>query len=232
MSPDWVRLNAVAARLKELKSRAESVQVADQSPLAALLYSEIAELEAEREKLVGRMLDSTARMEAGREALTAAFATEFAGSAKSGAIQCPLLRELMVYWESLRSGDELPRKRDFNPLNLSVEVWPRLFLIDIADTMDFRIRLLGTYVIAGLGQDFTGHRIADDDTPGASQSMAYRLLRELYAKQAPQHYVGPPKFGKTKRFNKCEQIYLPLIDDPGQICAAVGAIDYPDADLG
>ena len=143
-------------------------------------------------------------------------------------IRHPLLKELYEYWKGLGASGGTPLKSRFDPVDLRAALWPRLHMIEIPEDGDVaRNRVLGTYVVAAVGLDFTGKRLSDSDIPGMTSSVTYALLQRLMVTGEPQHYFGPPNFGATGRFATHEQVLLPLSDEAGRIVGAVGALDYP-----
>ena len=81
-------------------------------------------------------------------------------------IHHPLLRDLYDYWQSLRAGDGLPRRADFDPFKL-----PRLLPFLIVNEVErapkgrlrFRIRLEGEAVVQARGRSAKGRYL---DEPG------------------------------------------------------------------
>ena len=139
------------------------------------------------------------------------------------------IQALFAYWDALPKFLDSPRKTDFDPVDLAVKVWPRLFMVDILEGQnEYRLRLLGTYLVEAYGRDFTGARFVDSEIPNVTRSQTYRLLGDLVATQKPQHYLGPTEFRFITDYAICEQILLPLVDDKGRIAHVVGAIDFPD----
>ena len=142
-------------------------------------------------------------------------------------IQHPLLKNLFEYWQALASAEGVARKSAFDPVELPTQLWGRLFIIDLSDEgKRRRLRLMGTYIIAAVGQDFTGWRLAEHDIPGITGSITYQLLEKLIAEARPQYFVGSPAFPATRHLRSHEQLVLPLTTDQGSLSAAVGGIDY------
>jgi len=72
------------------------------------------------------------------------------------------IRELHSYWRSIRPGEGLPSRDDFDPLALSAECWPYLWLLDVAhDPLRFRVRLMGTEITRYFRGEFTGKWLDD-----------------------------------------------------------------------
>jgi hypothetical protein len=57
------------------------------------------------------------------------------------------LRQLLDYWQRLKRDRSMPRKREFDPIDLPLPVLPRLFLIEfLGGAANYRLRLMGTYL--------------------------------------------------------------------------------------
>lgn len=68
------------------------------------------------------------------------------------------LQRLYDYWRSKRRGDRLPGRADLDPMEIP-DLLSRLVLIDVARGergCRYRFRLVGTEVVAAIGQDLTG----------------------------------------------------------------------------
>lgn len=140
----------------------------------------------------------------------------------------PALIGLKAYWDSLRNGDQPPSKRSFDVLGLPTEIWPRLFMIDkLANKPDFRIRILGSYLVAAYGQDFKGKLLTDDEIPCITNSITYHLLGNVLKNRDSEYYFGRTDFRFTSQYAETEQILLPLVCEQGLVSVIVGAIDFP-----
>jgi PAS domain-containing protein len=73
----------------------------------------------------------------------------------------PLIKELLAYWERKRGMRLAPRRADIDPADLRMHL-PNIFMVDVLDGGgDFRYRLIGTAIVAGLGRDSTGKRLSE-----------------------------------------------------------------------
>jgi PAS domain len=73
----------------------------------------------------------------------------------------PLIKELVAYWERKRGMRLAPRRADVDPVDLRMHL-PNIFMVDVLDGGgDFRYRLIGTAIVAGLGRDSTGKRLSE-----------------------------------------------------------------------
>lgn len=138
-----------------------------------------------------------------------------------------LLATLYQYWRSLKRTDGVPLKQAFNPIDLPGSVWPRIFMLDILDGPEnYRVRLLGTYLVDAYSRDLTGHRLVESEMPGITASATWRMLPALVAKREAQYYFGPTNFKFGDMYKRIEQVLMPLADDRGDIRYAIGGIDF------
>jgi hypothetical protein len=137
------------------------------------------------------------------------------------------LATLYDYWRAL-APEGMPRRRDFDPVGLPGEVWPRLYLVKTGPRVEeCQLRVLGTYIVAAYGRDFTGRHCNDGEIPRFSVSNTAGLLDRLLREPAARHHFGKTSFRFFDDYRTCEQVLLPLADDTGRLCAAIGAVDFP-----
>jgi hypothetical protein len=139
----------------------------------------------------------------------------------------PLLVTLYRYWRSLAPAGEVPRKCAFNPIDLPGAVWPRIFLLDILEgRQNYRVRLLGTYLVDACGRDLTGLHLVESEIPRIERSATWRMLPALVVEREPQYYFGPTSFRFGDVYQRIEQILMPLADDYGDVRYALGGLDF------
>jgi hypothetical protein len=141
----------------------------------------------------------------------------------------PSLRQLLGYWQRLKGARSMPRKREFDPIELSPRVLPRLFIVEFLEGAEnYRLRLMGTYLRDTCGREFTWRRLVDDEMPGVTRTDTYRFLGVMAKTGEPQYNLGPSWFRFFDTYSLVEQLLLPLSDDNGHLAFAIGAVDYPD----
>jgi len=72
------------------------------------------------------------------------------------------LKELHAIWLSKCAGRHLPRRADFDPVDLPPKLLPWITIFDVEEGR-FRIRLVGTGIVEALGMDTTGRYL--DELP-------------------------------------------------------------------
>lgn len=75
------------------------------------------------------------------------------------------LHHLHDCWTKLACTDQIPARRDINPVDLGASLLPWIVLLDVlrsGDALDYRYRLLGTANVSMLGIDRTGQLLSDN----------------------------------------------------------------------
>lgn len=142
--------------------------------------------------------------------------------------QVPYIEALWSYWHRLADEASPPAKRRFDIVALPTDSWSRLILFDVLDgARDYRVRVMGTYLVEAYGADFTGRRLVDAEIPRVTNSASYQLLGRAVETRAPQHYLGPCGFQLGPGLDDVAMVVLPLTDAAGRVAHAIGSIHYP-----
>lgn len=137
----------------------------------------------------------------------------------------PQLAEFFEWWNGLRGERIGPRSGDIKPSSIRKHL-PQVFMLDVVDGgAEFRYRLIGTEIVAGMGRDSTGKTISEvyGDHPDAMK----RLIRSY-------EYVvkfRTPAFGHGKlfwhpeaRFRNYSACLLPVSDDGETVNMIIGEV--------
>ena len=93
-------------------------------------------------------------------------------------IEQEIQKKLFRYWDSKKTGSELPGRSDIHPEEI-VRLLPHVGLIDVLSENQFRYRLIGTEMVNLFQKDFTGMNVLD------SKKGEYgKALTSLYADAA------------------------------------------------
>ena len=77
--------------------------------------------------------------------------------------------DVIGYWASLRRGDRLPARRDFDPAMVKRHL-PTISLTQVwREPLDFRFRLAGTGLYPLYGKEITGRKLEDVYPPEAAE---------------------------------------------------------------
>ena len=124
-------------------------------------------------------------------------------------------REAWRYWHALRGERPIPARSDFDPASIT-GILPHVMLIEVLnDPIDFRYRLIGTYVDERLRERYTGRRAREfaDKGPGSRLwEQLCRVVEERRPVVSRLRYTGP-----DDRFKAAEEVMLPLTDDRDRI---------------
>jgi hypothetical protein len=114
---------------------------------------------------------------------------------------------LLSLWESKRRPLLLPRRSDFDPVNLK----PHLGWLCIAEVLpdrnDLIYRLIGTGIVETVGRDATRRRVSEILPAGA-----LRIFQHLMRAPQPTRTYGQVEW-RGKGYISHESLMLPLADD-------------------
>lgn len=134
----------------------------------------------------------------------------------------PELRRLLQHWETARSGDGLPSRARFAPVDVADLLSHMLFVEVIGSRPRFRYREVGIELIRIYGSDFTDRHI--DEMPRLFRTFAEPAYREVLSARGPTH--GSFRFVQNWWIAAYERLMLPLVDEDGTICEVAVGI-YP-----
>lgn len=142
------------------------------------------------------------------------------------AVNAPV-RAVLAYWLRLHDHERLPARERFNPLDLPSRILPHLFLLERGVGPHWRIRLLGSHLVAALGHDFTGRDLVDEQIPNISKSRTLRMLETVVATELPAHFHGQTEFRFRDTYGEHEQALLPFRRaDTNTVDVVLGVIVY------
>jgi hypothetical protein len=134
-------------------------------------------------------------------------------------IHHPLLRDLYDYWASLRGDLALPRRADFDPLQLP-RLLPFLIVNEVergpGGTMRFRIRLEGEGVVAARGHSARGRYLDEPGVVVLGEGVAEAYER-IVAERRPWYAEGTFRPDEL-RSGLLRRLALPFAgDDPERV---------------
>jgi hypothetical protein len=137
----------------------------------------------------------------------------------------PELRGLLEYWVAIHPGDRLPSRQDFDPLKVR-KALPNIVLTDVErDPYRFRIRLMGTAVVAAMQRDFTG-RYLDEVWPDAQNQLLVRHRVEVAETGLPNYRYGLSPTPFRLGFAPLERAFLPLAEDGERVDMILSMVAY------
>ena len=120
----------------------------------------------------------------------------------------PKIQAILDYWQSCRPGADLPGRQHLDPIDIPT-LLPNIWLIDVAhDPMRFRMRLVGTRVVAYAGEDNTGRWI-DEKWPDYNDTP----YRQVVERREPSWWRGASQFRPERSYVELERVRLPLARD-------------------
>ena len=138
-------------------------------------------------------------------------------------------RELFDYWRSKASPDNLPARRDIDPVEIPMLLpWITLYDVDWAEGRPrFRFRLVGTGIVRRYGRDATGMWF-EDAYEGEILERQVAAFSEVATMGRPlADSLSAPISGKE--FITSHKLILPLADDGARVDHMVAVILFDDA---
>ena len=137
------------------------------------------------------------------------------------------VQAVLGHWLGLHDRQRLPSRDRLDPVDLPRRALPHLFLLEYTVGEPWRLRLMGSHLVAALGHDFTGRRLVDEQIPSISKSRTVRLLASLVESGLPVHFHGRSDFRFNGGYADHEQVLLPFRRrDDDTIEIVLGAIVY------
>ena len=131
------------------------------------------------------------------------------------------IRELYSYWLSLRADRAAPARAQVDPMAMR-RTLPHLGLFDVEnDPRRYRVRIMGTEVVAWYGCDVTG-RYLDEIDLGPDPAPVFAILDHVVATMTPAHMTGDyvKQDGRQIRY---ERLVLPLSSNGKETNMLLGA---------
>lgn len=132
------------------------------------------------------------------------------------------LRWMLGFWNNLRGDRDMPARSDFSPADM-VPLLPYISLIDVeSDPQRFRIRLVGTGIVAESGVDLTGHY---QDELKKTEKVIERCdwmvknRQPLYAQNVPLDWA-------SLDFSSYGILMMPLSADGENVDMLLGFVDF------
>ena len=122
----------------------------------------------------------------------------------------PDIGDLLAYWRHIHPATGLPGRRHFDPSDVTA-LLPHIWLMDVfREPWRFRIRLVGTAIVAFSGRDTTG-RWCDDAFPGFENSDAYGPILACARDGVPTVRTARLLVQAVHRLS--QRVHLPLAAD-------------------
>jgi len=136
------------------------------------------------------------------------------------------IRDLRDYWLSLKPEGHLPEWRDFSPLDIP-ELLPHLIVVDcLREPLQFRYRLIGTFVTRIAGRDST-NRMLDADLFGDRMEAMTWHYRHCAETAEPLATLGTVHFVKQD-WVVAEHVFLPFAPPGGSVDIILAGLDTLD----
>ena len=142
----------------------------------------------------------------------------------------PEIALIADYWRSIHPESGLPGRQHFDPVDVPPKLLPSIRLLDVVgDPPRFRIRLMGTKMVAAIGRDHTG-RWLDEVFAGFEKSSACLGLDTVVRTGQLNWRRGHPALLYGKEFMTIERIYLPFARDGRTVDMILSYVMLGDSD--
>jgi hypothetical protein len=138
----------------------------------------------------------------------------------------PAANELVAYWRQKQGGRGVPRRRDVDPTSIPPRLLPHLFMLDVIDRgADFRYRLIGTAIVAGVGRDATGALVSRlyGSFPDALAALR-QILGRVMTEKIPIFSSGLLYWLPERDYQAYTNVFLPLSSDGVQVDIVLGGL--------
>lgn len=122
------------------------------------------------------------------------------------------LKALHAIWLSKHEGRRLPRREDFDPVDLPPTLLPWMTIFDVEGER-FRIRLVGTGIVEALGQDTTGRYL--DELPNTD--MLHARARWAVENARPFYVPDLTMVWDDDRWGRYSVLCAPLASDGAHV---------------
>jgi hypothetical protein len=143
---------------------------------------------------------------------------EFAGP---DTLVAPQLQVLLAQWTTLAAGRIGPQRAKIEPRALA-PILPRIQIHEVIDGgQSFKVRLVGTALVAAVGRDFTGATFGAADT-GLLVRRLVAALQPVARYKRPIRTSAPRTAAKKISFLSAENLWLPLSEDGTAVTQILG----------
>jgi hypothetical protein len=126
--------------------------------------------------------------------------------------ESPIVQDGYSYWRSKVIDGALPRRSDIDPVEIP-RLMPHVVMVDVkrGSELDFRYRLIGTYVAESLYKDHTGSWFSEIEHQKAPSQIWQNCCQAVETGRA--FISGTPYVGPHQGYRRVEDVILPLADD-------------------
>lgn len=136
--------------------------------------------------------------------------------AHAGNLEAPEAKILYAYWVSKRGDRLAPCRDDIEPKDIRT-ILPNIHLYDVEDEgRSFRVRIVGTRIVAAIGTDPTGTALTTNETE-LMYARAYAFLTTTHRHRRPVHSATDRTAARNVNYLAAENLTLPLSDDGATI---------------
>lgn len=141
----------------------------------------------------------------------------------------PTVAAIFAYWERKRGTRRMPRRADLDPVELR-DLVNNIALYDVVEPgPSFRVRLVGSDIVAFDGRNTAGEWIGADKPPAVAAHLT-ELLISVVTSRAPRFRAGLVYWNRDQSYRHFESCFLPLSSDDGAVKMILNAVSYAAQD--
>lgn len=139
--------------------------------------------------------------------------------------ESPIVQAGYSYWHAKMIGGRLPCRADIDPVEIA-RLMPHAVLLDVKreQELDFKYRLIGTYVAENLFKDHTGSWFSEIDHQKAPSQIWQNCCRVV--ETGEPFKAGTPYVGPHQGYRRVEDVILPLADDGHTVDCLLVFVQY------
>ena len=139
--------------------------------------------------------------------------------------QSTVVKDCYSYWRGKVVDGRLPGRSDIDPVDIP-RLMPHAVILDIRrqPEMDFRYRLVGTYVAENLFKDHTGSWFSEIEHQKAPSTIWQNCCRVV--ESGRPSLPGTPYIGPNQSFKEVEDVILPLAEDGETVDSLLVFVHY------
>ena len=143
----------------------------------------------------------------------------------------PNLRRFLEYWSSKAAEGRLPGRQHIDPLEIP-ELLSSIVMMDVVREGDggvrFRLRLVGTEIVALHGRDLTGHWLDEAFPSGAAEDVV--TANRMVVESRQPHYWRNALHSAGREHVRYERLMCPLAADGQTVDMLIGVFAFEKID--
>ncbi|MBE7636609.1 PAS domain-containing protein [Sneathiella sp. P13V-1] len=135
------------------------------------------------------------------------------------------LRELLEYWLEKHPKNRLPKRADFDPIDIP-KTLPYIVMMNVErNPFRLKFRLVGTVITNAFNRELTGLYF-DESFDNYLEAEGYTQRKEVAEDGEPKYFFGKGKLKYDLDFTSIEWVLLPYAEDGENVDLIIAALSY------